>query len=242
MIRAEGVCKSFDKKEVLTDIDAVFEPGKVNLIIGKSGSGKTVLLKSLIGLHSIDKGKIFYNDRDITVMNNKQIKDIRKELGVVFQGGALFDSLSVLENVKFPLNLFSSMTEKEKTERAIFCLNRVNLNNVENLYPAEISGGMKKRVAIARAIALRPSYLFCDEPTSGLDPETSKMIDILLREITLEDQMTTIVNTHDMNSVANIGDHVLFVHDGNIWWEGKGKDIEKSDDEVLKNFVFISKL
>ncbi len=143
MIRAEGVCKSFDKKEVLTDIDAVFEPGKVNLIIGKSGSGKTVLLKSLIGLHSIDKGKIFYNDRDITVMNNKQIKDIRKELGVVFQGGALFDSLSVLENVKFPLNLFSSMTEKEKTERAIFCLNRVNLNNVENLYPAEISGGMK---------------------------------------------------------------------------------------------------
>lgn len=149
MIRAEGVCKSFDKKEVLTDIDAVFEPGKVNLIIGKSGSGKTVLLKSLIGLHSIDKGKIFYNDRDITVMNNKQIKEIRKELGVVFQGGALFDSLSVLENVRFPLNLFSSMTEKEKTERAIFCLNRVNLNNVENLYPAEISGGMKKRVAIA---------------------------------------------------------------------------------------------
>ena len=156
MIRAEGVCKSFDKKEVLTDIDAVFEPGKVNLIIGKSGSGKTVLLKSLIGLHSIDKGKIFYNDRDITVMNNKQIKEIRKELGVVFQGGALFDSLSVLENVKFPLNLFSSMTEKEKTERAIFCLNRVNLNNVENLYPAEISGGMKKRVAIARAIVLQP--------------------------------------------------------------------------------------
>lgn len=149
MIRAEGVCKSFDKKEVLTDIDAVFEPGKVNLIIGKSGSGKTVLLKSLIGLHAIDKGKIFYNDRDITAMNNKQLKEVRKELGVVFQGGALFDSLSVLENVKFPLNLFSSMTEKEKTERAIFCLNRVNLNNVENLYPAEISGGMKKRVAIA---------------------------------------------------------------------------------------------
>ena len=159
MIRAEGVCKSFDKKEVLTDIDAVFEPGKVNLIIGKSGSGKTVLLKSLIGLHSIDKGKIFYNDRDITVMNNKQIKEIRKELGVVFQGGALFDSLSVLENVKFPLNLFSSMTEKEKTERAIFCLNRVNLNNVENLYPAEISGGMKKRVAIARAIVTNPKII-----------------------------------------------------------------------------------
>ena len=176
MIRAEGVCKSFDKKEVLTDIDAVFEPGKVNLIIGKSGSGKTVLLKSLIGLHSIDKGKIFYNDRDITVMNNKQIKEIRKELGVVFQGGALFDSLSVLENVKFPLNLFSSMTEKEKTERAIFCLNRVNLNNVENLYPAEISGGMKKRVAIARALAAKPSIILADEPTGALDSRTGREV------------------------------------------------------------------
>ena len=165
MIRAEGLYKSFDKKEVLSDINAVFEPGKVNLIIGKSGSGKTVLLKSLIGLHPIDKGKIFYDDRDITVMNTKQMKEIRKELGVVFQGGALFDSLSVLDNVKFPLNLFSTMTEKEKVERAIFCLNRVNLDNVENLFPAEISGGMKKRVAIARAIVLQPKYLFCDEPS-----------------------------------------------------------------------------
>ena len=156
----------------------------------KYNPGKTVLLKSLIGLHSIDKGKIFYNDRDITVMNNKQIKEIRKELGVVFQGGALFDSLSVLENVKFPLNLFSSMTEKEKTERAIFCLNRVNLNNVENLYPAEISGGMKKRVAIARAIVLQPKYLFCDEPNSGLDPLTSIVIDNLLSELTHEYDMS----------------------------------------------------
>lgn len=242
MIRAEGVCKSFDKKEVLTDIDAVFEPGKVNLIIGKSGSGKTVLLKSLIGLHSIDKGKIFYNDRDITVMNNKQIKEIRKELGVVFQGGALFDSLSVLENVKFPLNLFSSMTEKEKTERAIFSLNRVNLNNVENLYPAEISGGMKKRVAIARAIVLQPKYLFCDEPNSGLDPLTSIVIDNLLSELTHEYDMTTVINTHDMNSVFEIGEKVLFIHEGHKEWEGSNEEIMYTNNKALNEFLFSSKL
>ena len=242
MIRAEGVCKSFDKKEVLTDIDAVFEPGKVNLIIGKSGSGKTVLLKSLIGLHSIDKGKIFYNDRDITVMNNKQIKDIRKELGVVFQGGALFDSLSVLENVRFPLNLFSSMTEKEKTERAIFSLNRVNLNNVENLYPAEISGGMKKRVAIARAIVLQPKYLFCDEPNSGLDPLTSIVIDNLLSELTHEYDMTTVINTHDMNSVFEIGEKVLFIHEGHKEWEGSNEEIMYTNNKALNEFLFSSKL
>ena len=230
MIRAEGVCKSFDKKEVLTDIDAVFEPGKVNLIIGKSGSGKTVLLKSLIGLHSIDKGKIFYNDRDITVMNNKQIKEIRKELGVVFQGGALFDSLSVLENVK------------EKTERAIFCLNRVNLNNVENLYPAEISGGMKKRVAIARAIVLQPKYLFCDEPNSGLDPLTSIVIDNLLSELTHEYDMTTVINTHDMNSVFEIGEKVLFIHEGHKEWEGSNEEIMYTNNKALNEFLFSSKL
>ena len=242
MIRAEGVCKSFDKKEVLTDIDAVFEPGKVNLIIGKSGSGKTVLLKSLIGLHSIDKGKIFYNDRDITVMNNKQIKDMRQELGVVFQGGALFDALSVLENVKFPLNLFSSMTEKEKTERAIFSLNRVNLNNVENLYPAEISGGMKKRVAIARAIVLQPKYLFCDEPNSGLDPLTSIVIDNLLSELTHEYDMTTVINTHDMNSVFEIGEKVLFIHEGHKEWEGSNEEIMYTNNKALNEFLFSSKL
>ena len=242
MIRAEGVCKSFDKKEVLTDIDAVFEPGKVNLIIGKSGSGKTVLLKSLIGLHSIDKGKIFYNDRDITVMNNKQIKDIRKELGVVFQGGALFDSLSVLENVKFPLNLFSSMTEKVKTVRAILCLRGVNLNNVENLYPAEISGGMKKRVAIARAIVLQPKYLFCDEPNSGLDPLTSIVIDNLLSELTHEYDMTTVINTHDMNSVFEIGEKVLFIHEGHKEWEGSNEEIMYTNNKALNEFLFSSKL
>ena len=227
---------------MLTDIDAVFEPGKVNLIIGKSGSGKTVLLKSLIGLHSIDKGKIFYNDRDITVMNNKQIKDIRKELGVVFQGGALFDSLSVLENVKFPLNLFSSMTEKEKTERAIFSLNRVNLNNVENLYPAEIRGGMKKRVAIARAIVLQPKYLFCDEPNSGLDPLTSIVIDNLLSELTHEYDMTTVINTHDMNSVFEIGEKVLFIHEGHKEWEGSNEEIMYTNNKALNEFLFSSKL
>ncbi|MCQ4875252.1 MULTISPECIES: ABC transporter ATP-binding protein [Odoribacteraceae] len=242
MIRAEGLYKSFDKKEVLSDINAVFEPGKVNLIIGKSGSGKTVLLKSLIGLHPIDKGKIFYDDRDITVMNTKQMKEIRKELGVVFQGGALFDSLSVLDNVKFPLNLFSTMTEKEKVERAIFCLNRVNLDNVENLFPAEISGGMKKRVAIARAIVLQPKYLFCDEPNSGLDPLTSIVIDNLLSEITHEYNMTTVINTHDMNSVFEIGEKVLFIHEGHKEWEGSNDEIMYTNSEALNEFLFSSKL
>ena len=242
MIRAEGLYKSFDKKEVLSDINAVFEPGKVNLIIGKSGSGKTVLLKSLIGLHPIDKGKIFYDDRDITVMNTKQMKEIRKELGVMFQGGALFDSLSVLDNVKFPLNLFSTMTEKEKVERAIFCLNRVNLDNVENLFPAEISGGMKKRVAIARAIVLQPKYLFCDEPNSGLDPLTSIVIDNLLSEITHEYNMTTVINTHDMNSVFEIGEKVLFIHEGHKEWEGSNDEIMYTNSEALNEFLFSSKL
>ncbi|WP_018337566.1 MULTISPECIES: ABC transporter ATP-binding protein [Butyricimonas] len=242
MIRAEGVCKSFDKKQVLFDIDAVFEPGKVNMIIGKSGSGKTVLLKSLIGLHTIDAGKIFYDDRDITVMDSKQLKEIRKELGVVFQGGALFDSLSVMENVKFPLNLFSMMTEKEKVERVLFCLNRVNLENVENLYPAELSGGMKKRVAIARAIVLQPKYLFCDEPNSGLDPLTSIVIDNLLSEITHEYNMTTVINTHDMNSVFEIGEKVLFIHEGHKEWEGSNENIMYSDNQALNEFLFSSKL
>ena len=242
MIQAEGVCKSFDKKEVLSDINAVFEPGKVNMIIGKSGSGKTVLLKSLIGLHTIDAGRILYDNRDITVMNSNQLKEIRKELGVVFQGGALFDSLTVLENVKFPLNLFSAMSEKEKIERAIFCLKRVNLENVENLYPAEISGGMKKRVAIARAIVLQPKYLFCDEPNSGLDPLTSIVIDNLLSEITHEYNMTTVINTHDMNSVFEIGEKVLFIHEGHKEWEGTKDNIMYSDNKALNEFLFSSKL
>ena len=242
MIRVEGISKSFEQKTVLTDINAVFEPGKVNLIIGKSGSGKTVLLKSLIGLHTVDSGHIFYDDRDMIGMDKKQMKEIRKELGVVFQGGALFDSLSVLENVKFPLNLFSSMSDKEKEERTLFCLNRVNLNNVEHLYPAEISGGMKKRVAIARAIVLQPKYLFCDEPNSGLDPFTSLVIDNLLSELTHEYQMTTVINTHDMNSVFEIGEKILFIHEGHKEWEGNNMEIMHTDNAALNEFLFTSKL
>ena len=242
MIRVEGISKSFEHKTVLTDINAVFEPGKVNLIIGKSGSGKTVLLKSLIGLHTVDSGHIFYDDRDMIGMDKKQMKEIRKELGVVFQGGALFDSLSVLENVKFPLNLFSSMSDKEKEERALFCLNRVNLNNVEHLYPAEISGGLKKRVAIARAIVLQPKYLFCDEPNSGLDPFTSLVIDNLLSELTHEYQMTTVINTHDMNSVFEIGEKILFIHEGRKEWEGNNMEIMHTDNAALNEFLFTSKL
>lgn len=242
MIQAVGITKIFDKKVVLSDIHAVFEEEKVNLIIGKSGSGKTVLLKSLIGLYPIDSGNILYDGRDITQMDTRQIKKIREEVGVVFQGGALFDSLSVLENVKFPLNLFSSMSEKEKVDRALFCLNRVNLNHVEQLYPAEISGGMKKRVAIARAIVMQPKYLFCDEPNSGLDPLTSIVIDNLLSELTHEYRMTTIINTHDMNSVFEIGENILFIHEGRKAWEGNHQEIMHTNNEALNEFLFTSKL
>ena len=242
MIRVEGLYKSFDNKMVLSDINVVFESKKVNLIIGKSGSGKTVLLKSLIGLHTINKGKIFYGDRDITVMTPRQIKSLREEIGVVFQGGALFDSLTVLENVKFPLNLFTNFSEKEKRERALFCLRRVNLTDADDLYPAEISGGMKKRVAIARAIVLEPKYLFCDEPNSGLDPLTAIVIDNLIQEITHEYDMTTIVNTHDMNSVFEIGEKIVFIHEGRKEWEGTKEEIANTDNKNLNDFIFSSKL
>lgn len=242
MIKVEHLYKSFENKNVLSDINIVFEAGKVNLIIGKSGSGKTVLLKSLIGLHKIDAGKIIYGDRDITHMSTKQVKMLREEIGVVFQGGALFDSYSVMENVKFPLDLFTNYSEKEKKERVLFCLNRVNLDNVENLYPSEISGGMKKRVAIARAIVLQPKFLFCDEPNSGLDPLTSIVIDSLIQELTHEYNMTTVVNTHDMNSVFEIGEKIVFIHEGKKEWEGSKDAIAKSDNEVLNEFIFSSDL
>ncbi|CCY10648.1 MULTISPECIES: ABC transporter ATP-binding protein [environmental samples] len=242
MIEVRDLHMSFGHKEVLKGVNATFNPGECSLIIGKSGVGKTVLMKCVIGLLEPTKGRVLYDDIELQTLSPEETRLLRQKVGMLFQNSALFDSMNVMENVLYPLDMFSDEKGASRRARAKECLERVQLYDARYKYPGEISGGMKKRVAIARAIALRPSYLFCDEPTSGLDPETSKMIDILLREITLEDQMTTIVNTHDMNSVANIGDHVLFVHDGNIWWEGKGKDIEKSDDEVLKNFVFISKL
>ncbi len=242
MIRVEALNKSFDQKTVLSDVNVTFEAGKVNLIIGKSGSGKTVLLKSLIGLHSVDKGHIYYGDRDLTQMNTKQLKKLREEIGVVFQGGALFDSQTVLENVMFPLNLFTDFSEKEKIERAMFCLQRVDLKKAEQLYPSEISGGMKKRVAIARAIVMQPKFLFCDEPNSGLDPLTSIVIDNLISEITHEYQMTTVVNTHDMNSVFEIGEKIVFIHEGRKEWEGSKEMIAHTDNPYLNDFIFSSQL
>ena len=242
MIEVRDLHMSFGQKEVLKGVNATFNPGECSLIIGKSGVGKTVLMKCVIGLLEPTKGSVSYDGIELQTLSPEETRLLRQKVGMLFQNSALFDSMNVMENVLYPLDMFSDEKGASRRARAKECLERVQLYDARYKYPGEISGGMKKRVAIARAIALRPRYLFCDEPTSGLDPETSKMIDILLREITLEDQMTTIVNTHDMNSVANIGDHVLFVQGGNIWWEGKGKDIEKSDDEVLKNFVFISKL
>lgn len=242
MIRLENVNKSFGDLQVLKDISITFETGKTNLIIGQSGSGKTVLLKSIIGLHEVDNGAIYYSDRDFTLMNQKQRKEIRKEMGMVFQGGALFDSLNVEENVKFPLDMFSDLSEKEKKNRVAFCLDRVNIQNANHLFPAEISGGMQKRVAIARAIALNPKYLFCDEPNSGLDPVTAIVIDNLIQEITKEFNMTTIINTHDMNSVMEIGENILFISKGIKAWEGTKNEIFNTENQALNNFVFASDL
>ncbi|MCT4601360.1 MAG: ABC transporter ATP-binding protein [Marinifilum sp.] len=242
MIRLENVNKSFGDLKVLNDISITFESGKTNLIIGQSGSGKTVLLKSIIGLHEVDNGAIYYNERNFTALNRKNKKEIRKEMGMVFQGGALFDSLNVEENVRFPLNMFSTMSEKEKDNRVAFCLDRVNIKNANHLYPAEISGGMQKRVAIARAIALNPKYLFCDEPNSGLDPVTAIVIDNLIQEITKEFNMTTIINTHDMNSVMEIGEKILFISKGFKAWEGTKDEIFNTENQALNDFVFASDL
>ena len=242
MIRLENVNKSFDDLKVLNDVSITFESGKTNLIIGQSGSGKTVLLKSIIGLHEINNGAIYYNDRNFTELNRKGKKEIRKEIGMVFQGGALFDSLNVEENVRFPLDMFSNMSEKEKDKRVAFCLDRVNIKNANHLYPAEISGGMQKRVAIARAIALNPKYLFCDEPNSGLDPVTAIVIDNLIQEITKEFNMTTIINTHDMNSVMEIGEKILFISKGFKAWEGTKEQIFNTENKALNDFVFASNL
>jgi len=242
MITLNHVSKSFEGREVLSDINAVFEKGKTNLIIGQSGSGKTVLLKSIVGLHDINEGEIYFNDILFNKLNFSGKKEIRKKMGMLFQGSALFDSSTVEENVMFPLDMFTDMTKEEKLDRVNFCLNRVNIINSNHLYPAEISGGMKKRVAIARAIALNPEFLFCDEPNSGLDPRTSVVIDELIKEITVEYNITTIVNTHDMNSVMSMGDKVIYIYEGKKWWEGSSAEILDSDNKELNEFVFSSEL
>ncbi|GAP69627.1 ABC-type transporter Mla maintaining outer membrane lipid asymmetry, ATPase component MlaF [Bacteroidales bacterium 6E] len=242
MIKVSGLSKSFEEKTVLQNISTTFEPGKTNLIIGRSGSGKTVLLKCILGLFEPDSGKIMYDDRDLTTMRQKERKMLRREIGMVFQGGALFDSLTVEENVRFPLDMFTNFSGKEKLKRVNFCLDHVNITNANHMFPSEISGGMKKRVAIARAIALNPKYLFCDEPNSGLDPETSTLIDNLIHDLTKEFNMTTIINTHDMNSVIEIGDSVLFIHKGEKCWEGTKKEILNSGNQVLEDFIFANKL
>jgi len=242
MIELKNVYKSFGDRVILEDISVLFEKGKTNLIIGQSGSGKTVLLKSVVGLHNIDSGAIIYGDADFTKMSFEEKKAIRQEIGMLFQGGALFDSSTVEENVRFPLDMFTNKSVEEKRERVNFCLKRVKLEKVNRLFPAEISGGMKKRVAIARAIALNPKYLFCDEPNSGLDPMTSIVIDNLIKEITEEYDITTIVNTHDMNSVMEIGDKVVFIYKGKKTWEGTKDDIFNVDNRFLNDFVFASPL
>jgi phospholipid/cholesterol/gamma-HCH transport system ATP-binding protein len=242
MIRVENVSKSFSGRTVLNNISANFERGKTNLIIGQSGSGKTVLLKSIVGLHDVDEGNIFFGDILFNKLNFEDKKLLRQQIGMLFQGGALFDSATVEENVMYPLNMFTEMSKEEKLERVNFCLARVNITNSNQLFPSEISGGMKKRVAIARAIALNPSYLFCDEPNSGLDPKTSIVIDDLIKEITEEYNITTLVNTHDMNSVMGIGDKIIFIYEGEKWWEGTKEEILHSDNEELNAFVFASKL
>lgn len=242
MVEVQQIYKSFEQKEVLKDISAVFESGKTNLIIGRSGSGKTVLMKTIIGLLRPDSGRILYDDRDLTCMKKGDLKHLRREMGMLFQGSALFDSMTVLENVMFPLTMFTRDTKRERIKRAQFCLERVNLKDADNLFPAEISGGMMKRVAIARAISLNPRYLFCDEPNSGLDPRTALLIDDLIYDITKEYNITTVINTHDMNSVMNIGEKIVFIHEGEKAWEGNKDDIMTSTNKELNDFVFASDL
>jgi len=242
MIKAENITLAFGDREVLKNISATFEPGKTNLIIGKSGSGKTVFLKCIVGLLNINSGKIWYGDILFSGLDFRSMKDIRKEMGMLFQGSALFDYMTVEENVRFPLDMFTNFTYKEKLDRVNFCLDRVNIVNSNHLFPAELSGGMKKRVAIARAIALKPRYLFCDEPNSGLDPKTAIVIDELIKEITVELNTTTIVNTHDMNSVMEIGEKIIFIEDGEKCWEGSNKEILQSDCTLLNDFVFANAL
>lgn len=242
MIEIKHLCKSFDDKEVLKDISTVFESGKTNLIIGQSGSGKTVLMKNLVGLLTPTSGEVLYDGRNFVAMDKKEKVYMRREMGMIFQSAALFDSLSVLENVMFPLDMFSTMNYRERVRRAQECLDRVNLIDAQQKYPGEISGGMQKRVAIARAIVLNPKYLFCDEPNSGLDPRTSLVIDELLSGITKEYDITTIINTHDMNSVMGIGENILFIYQGRKEWQGNKDDVMSSTNKNLNDLVFASDL
>jgi phospholipid/cholesterol/gamma-HCH transport system ATP-binding protein len=242
MIEGKNISKSFGDRLVIENISVTMEKGQTNLIIGQSGMGKTVLLKCLVGLLKADEGQVFYDDRAFSKMSFNEMKEIRQEIGMLFQGGALFDSLTVEQNVMFPISMFTKQTPEEKLDRANFCLSRVNLQNVNKLYPSELSGGMKKRVAIARAISMNPRYLFCDEPNSGLDPQTAHLIDELIKEITLEYDMTTVVVTHDMNSVLEIGEKIYFLYQGKLWWEGTKYDILNTDNPELQDFVFTSEL
>ena len=242
MIKVENIRKEFGDNLVLNDVSFSFEKGKTNLIIGESGSGKTTLLKLLIGLHTLDSGNIIYDGRVFNEMKLKQKRLIRQEIGMLFQGGALFDYMSVEENIMFPLTMFTEQSEEEKLDRVNFCLQRVNLENTNTLLPSELSGGMLKRVAIARAISMKPKYLLCDEPNSGLDPKTAIVIDNLIQEITEEFDMTTIVNTHDMNSVMQIGENIVFIHKGVIWWEGNKEELIHTNNKELNDFVFASEL
>ena len=242
MITLKNINKSFEGRAALIDISTSYHPGECSLVIGSSGSGKTVLLKTIVGLNEADSGDIFYGETHFNKLTVKEKKKLRSQIGMLFQGSALFDFANAEENVMFPLNFFTQMTREEKLDRVNFCLERVGLTNVNKKYPSELSGGMQKRVGIARAIALNPKYLFCDEPNSGLDPHTSIIIDNLIREITQEYNITTIINTHDMNSVMEIGDKILFIHKGRKSWEGSSNEIFSSDNKDLNDFIFASKM
>jgi phospholipid/cholesterol/gamma-HCH transport system ATP-binding protein len=240
MIEVKNVHKAFGDRMVLNDISFVFETGKTNLVIGESGSGKTTMLKIMVGLHTPDQGDVLYDGRSFTSSSEKEKQEVRKEIGMLFQGGALFDSLTLEQNVAFPLDMFTDMSKSEKDDRVNFCLKKVNLEGRNKLFPSELSGGMKKRAALARAISNEPKYLFCDEPNSGLDPRTSLVIDALIKQVTEDLGMTTVVITHDMNSVMEIGENIMFLYKGNMWWQGSKKEILTTDNQEILDFVYAS--